>query len=674
MFLKSVFQNKIFINILFFLAVFLSAFSFLFTFFLHNNDFLIPLFEKVNAPLKINVEFLNNEKGQNFHLFANGYEVFKNRIYKNNSYIFYQMEDDIKTVYFKTDDKTFKNLDNIAINLNNNFYYYSKKDIEKFTKTKTGQYILPFDIKYTKSSAFMNDKGLFHKLCIYFLSIFYNSNFYVFPLLMFFAAVLIYQNNKEKINLGFNLFKNNAILWVLIIGLLLRLQDNSIPFWGDELYSATYAGGVNSPFIKTFQDPGNPPLFFILAKIWQAVFGSSEPICRLLTTIFSVLSIYLIWFFVKNNFNKNAALLAAFIFSINIYSIHSAQEFRAYSLGIMLSLISAYFLFEIIKNKQNKNFVFYSITAILMANTHYFQILILFANFIFAMFKLENKFKLKFLYANLIAAISFLPYFLLTALNKGLLDSTFNDLPFYDLKMMGIMVNLIFSNKIIPILLTIIALLFLFKKFITEDEKLKNVYLYSFWIVFSIFLFSYLFSLMVRPIIRSYYFVFTIPFISILIALGFFVSFKNKILKWAVILILIYSGVFCFSGKGLYADKNDLLVIRAEEAYEYSFFDSNKYLNQNKKVALVMFDNINEYKEYYKKYYNEKIKLVKFRFAYDSNESFEQKLVNSGAEVFYSMVHLMRLGEFLEYFGKKFDISAIITDKNVVLIRMIKNK
>ena len=179
---------------------------------------------------------------------------------------------------------------------------------------------------------------------------------------------------------------------------------------------------------------------------------------------------------------------------------------------------------------------------------------------------------------------------------------------------------------------------------------------------------------MVRPIIRSYYFVFTIPFISILIALGFFVSFKNKILKWAVILILIYSGVFCFSGKGLYADKNDLLVIRAEEAYKYSFFDSNKYLNQNKKVALVMFDNINEYKEYYKKYYNEKIKLVKFRFAYDSNESFEQKLVNSGAEVFYSMVHLMRLGEFLEYFGKKFDISAIITDKNVVLIRMIKNK
>ena len=672
MFLKSVLQNKVFINILFFIAIFVSAFSFLFTFFLHNNDFLIPLFGKVNASLKINVEFLNNPAENNFRFFADNYELKPKLLFKGNSYVFYQTEEDTLGLYFFADDSAYKNLDNIVINLNNNFYYYSKKDIEKFTKTKTGQYILPFCIKYTKTSSFINDKGLLHKLCIYFLSIFYNSNFYIFPLSIFLFLVLIYQNNKEKINLGFNLFKNNAILWVLLIGLFLRLQDNSIPFWGDELYSATYAGGVNSPFIKTFQDPGNPPLFFILAKFWQTLFGSNEIICRLLTTAFSVLSIYLIWLFVKNNFNKNAAILASFLFAINIYSIHSAQEFRAYSLGIFLSLTGAYFLFEIIKNKQNKDFIFYAIAAILMANTHYFQILILFANFIFAMFKLDNASKLKFFYVNLIAAVSFLPYFILTALNKGLLDSTFNDLPFYDIKMMGIMVNLIFSNKIIPILLTIIAILFLFQKFISSNDKIKNIYIYSFWIVFSLFLFSYLFSLFVRPIIKSYYFVYAIPFISILISLGFFVPFKNKILKWIAVLILIYNGVFCFSGKGLYADKNDLLVIRAEEAYKYSFFDSIKFINKNKKTALLMFDNIKEYKDYYKDFYNSKMQLIMFRFGYDSNESYEQKLVNSGAEVFYSMFHIARLNELIDYFSKKYSISAIITDKNVVLIRMIK--
>ncbi len=670
MFLKSVFQNKIAVNILFFLFVFLSAFSFLFTFFLHNDDFLIPLFEKVNASLKINVEFNNSPKENNFHLFADNYELKPNLLFENNSYVFYQTLKDTQTISFYADDISYKNLDNIVINLNKNFYYFSKKDIEKFDKIKSKYYVLPLSVKYAKNSSFINDKGLLHKFCIYFLSIFYNTNFYIFPLLMLFISVLIYQKNKDKINLGFNLFKNNAIWWVLLIGLLLRLQDNSIPFWGDELYSATYAGGIDSPFIKTFQDPGNPPLFFILAKIWQTLFGSKEVICRLLTTLFSCASIYLIWLFVKDNFNQKAALLAAFLFAINIYSIHSAQEFRTYSLGIFLSLISAYFLFKIIKNRQNKDFIFYSITAILMANSHYFQILILFSNFIFAMFKLDNNSRLKFLYANLFAAFSFLPYFLMTALNKGLLDSSFNNLPFYNHKMMWMMINILFSNKIIPILLAVVVILFLSKKLIVEDKKLKSCYLYSFWIIFSLFLFSYLFSVLIRPIIKSYYFVFAVPFISILISLTFFVNFKNKFFKWAAVLILIYNGVFCFSGRGYYIDKNDLLVIRAEEAYKYSFFDSDKF--KDKKIALLMFDNIKEYKDYYKNFYKNETQLIMFRFGYDTFESYEEKLLNSKADVFYLMYHIARLGEFIDYFGKKYKISAILTDKNVVLIRMMK--
>ena len=68
MLLKSVFQNKIIINILFFVFVFLSAISFLRAFLVHNGDFTIPLLGQMNAPLRVNVE-IPHENIKNFHFF-----------------------------------------------------------------------------------------------------------------------------------------------------------------------------------------------------------------------------------------------------------------------------------------------------------------------------------------------------------------------------------------------------------------------------------------------------------------------------------------------------------------------------------------------------------------------------------------------------------------------------
>ena len=679
MLLKSVFQNKIIINILFFVFVFLSAISFLRAFLVHNDDFTIPLLGQMNAPLRVNVE-ISHENIKNFHFFANGYEISPQYLYKENTYVLYETKKDTDYLYFKADENTLNSIDNIIINLNKNFYCYSKDDIKKFVKTGNNGYILPFDIKYTKSSKYINDKGIMHRFAVYILSIFYNSNFYVFPLICLFLAVLIYQTNKEKINLGFNLFKKSAILWIILIGFILRVQDNSFPFWGDELYTAAVAGGIHQPLIKVFQDPGNPPLFFILAKLWMLMFGVGESACRLLTAIFSTISIYAVYIFVKRNLNINAALLASLLFAVNVYSIQTAQEFRCYSLCALFAVLSGFYLFETIKEKKNKDIVIYGILAALMANTHYFQIFILLGNFILAMLFLDNKTRLKFFIANLIAAISFLPYFIMTGLNQGLLDKDFNNLPFYGFSITLLIILVIFSNKIIPILSSAVAFCLAVPKTrnltVKNDNSSINLYLYSFYTICVLFFLSYLFSLLIRPIVRSYYFTMIIPYVSILIACVFFIPFKNKILKAGILLIFIYNAVFCFTGRGVYINKDDVLVIRAEETCKYAYYNSSKYINENKKIAIAIFDFASEYMNLYKRYkeYGKKeIQVIPYRFApFDTYETFNQKIIDSKADVIYIMLHFAKAAEFIEEFNGRYKISSIITDKGVISARMIK--
>jgi hypothetical protein len=75
----------------------------------------------------------------------------------------------------------------------------------------------------------------------------------------------------------------------------------------------------------------------------------------------------------------------------------------------------------------------YIIPCILIVNTHYFGALFVSASFIFYIgCNLDNhtfsiRKSLTFLVGNIVIAFSLLPYFAITALNKALLDKTFND-------------------------------------------------------------------------------------------------------------------------------------------------------------------------------------------------------------------------------------------------------
>ena len=70
------------------------------------------------------------------------------------------------------------------------------------------------------------------------------------------------------------------------LGLLLRIYNyNSFGFWWDELYSVGIVGNPDGDFSSVFLDPGNPPFYNFLLKIWLHIFGYTPESARSLSVL-----------------------------------------------------------------------------------------------------------------------------------------------------------------------------------------------------------------------------------------------------------------------------------------------------------------------------------------------------------------------------------------------------
>ena len=672
------YKSKWFANLLFAIFAFLSFVSFAWNGFVYQNDLDIPLVGRKFADARLNFE-MDEKLINKVHLMTGKIELDPYIMKTENSYITYETNKiPIYKLSLKIDDnnpeKIIKQINNITISLGKSFYYFKSDDILKFERNKKGEFLFPKNVKYYKNGKYITDKGFIKQISVAFLAIFYNMKYFVFPLICFFAAILIYINNKDKINLGFNIFKNYAIWWIILLGIFLRLADNDFAFWSDELYTATVAGNPALPFSSVLTDPGNPPLFFILARYWQMIFGQNEALLRLLPCIFSVLTIGAIYFFVKKYVSKNSALLASFLFTISFYSIQSAQEFRTYSLAALFSVVSGILLFKIIEENKNKDIVLYGILAILMANCHYFQILVLMGNFIFACFKMKKEQIIKFFFANLSGAILFLPYFLTTSLNRALLDETFNG-TIGKINLTGLfdVISKLFTNSITPIIIFVVTVLILIPKiknllFNEIDKKTLNFYFYSLYITSFVFISSFLIS-QLRPIIKSFYFINVLPYAVILISIILFLPFKYAILR---ILFVIFFLVTYFTG-GNFFEKNGLMLIRFGDIFQYAYYDSPQFREKGKKIGIALHDT-KKYALFYKKYLKGDEEYIMYPFTplTDRAEYFINYLNNSDADVIYIRLRFNTFPLFVQIYKPYADISMIRVDKDVLIARIVK--
>lgn len=183
--------------------------------------------------------------------------------------------------------------------------------------------------------------------------------------------------------------RNYLIFLIFLLGLALRIYDlASESIWYDEAFSANIIKQKLIPLISAvFSDPKetNPPLYYILLRYWTLIFGNSEFSLRLMSVLFGSASIVAIYALGKLLFNKRAALISALILSVSVCNIEYSQEARAYSMLVLLSIISIYSLVKLTQRKSIYYYVLYIVSNILVLYTHYYGIFFLAAQNIFCL-------------------------------------------------------------------------------------------------------------------------------------------------------------------------------------------------------------------------------------------------------------------------------------------------
>ena len=115
-----------------------------------------------------------------------------------------------------------------------------------------------------------------------------------------------------------------------------RLGAQSL--WYDEGVAYAHSLRTLPELIPLLQNNVHVPAYFTLLGWWQDLTGSSEFALRLLSALFSILSVAWTFAFGARLFHPVAGLVAAALVALNSFSIYYAQEARMYA---MLSAIAA---------------------------------------------------------------------------------------------------------------------------------------------------------------------------------------------------------------------------------------------------------------------------------------------------------------------------------------------
>ena len=321
---------------LFFLILFI--FSFFVCLFVFKNKIEIPYFGAFYKETQVDVIF----KKEPPKVFYDEIEINTFSKIDNNHYLFSSKEHNlVKKI-------SFDNVDNIE-----NLTIFLEKEA-KFFKEIPNEFSID------------NSKNILDKAVIAFLSLFYNWQFYIVAYIFLFLFLYNYKTDLKP--------KNYVILF-LFIGFVLRLaQINFIPFWDDEVYVLATTAPYTK-LIELFQDPGNPPLYFILFKIYRTIFHNPD-FFRFSSVVLGILFNIGFYVYLKAFLGAKRSLIGLFIVTINIVLIYLSQEIRCYMLLMLLAVINSHFLFKF--NNKNKFYYFFSTIALLY--THFYASFFVFYN------------------------------------------------------------------------------------------------------------------------------------------------------------------------------------------------------------------------------------------------------------------------------------------------------
>lgn len=149
------------------------------------------------------------------------------------------------------------------------------------------------------------------------------------------------------------------IFVILILGFLLRLISLNQSLWHDEATSALVARDFSVAEILAQFSPGDfhPPLYYLMLHFWIQVFGTSEVAIRMLSVLFGVATIWVVFLIGKiliEQINWKFPEVAALFLATSGLHIYYSQEARMYVPAVFFTTLSVLFFLKIIKAKKQR--------------------------------------------------------------------------------------------------------------------------------------------------------------------------------------------------------------------------------------------------------------------------------------------------------------------------------
>lgn len=218
------------------------------------------------------------------------------------------------------------------------------------------------------------------------------------------------------------------ILLTILLGIILRVYGLSTHYyWYDEIITLEVAHGD----LESIIFGKRPPLYLALAHFWIGNIGYTEETARLLSIIFGVGSIALIYLVGKSLFNPTVGLISAFFMSVSKFQIHYSQELRYYSLFEFFTLVSFYFYIRFLRSRSNIDAILYILSSILLYYSHDFGIFIIAAQNLYLLIRIKTyrKFLIKWILSQVVVFIGISPKFISSFTGKAIGEGGPNWIP-----------------------------------------------------------------------------------------------------------------------------------------------------------------------------------------------------------------------------------------------------
>lgn len=144
-------------------------------------------------------------------------------------------------------------------------------------------------------------------------------------------------------------------------------------------------------------DIGNSPAYYAVLWVWMEIFGLSDLSMRMLSVLFSTLTVLLLYFFVKKHFkSESLALTSSAIAAIEPFFVAYSQMARNYSMSFFLTLLATHlFLLIMEQAEKRKNatslYLAYGLTFVISVLSHYLAVTVFLCHGLFALLFLRER-------------------------------------------------------------------------------------------------------------------------------------------------------------------------------------------------------------------------------------------------------------------------------------------